>query len=108
MLNFKLVNIFILGAILLPIITIFSYLFIPPDETWSHLIENLLTTYLTNTAFILFWVILFTAIIGVVTAWIITMYNFPGKNIFKWSLVLPISIPTYISAFIYAGLVEDV
>ena len=34
------------------------------------------------------------------------MYQFPGKDIFKWLLVMPIAIPTYVSAYIYAGLVE--
>ena len=56
--------------------------------------------------FITFFVSLFTVIIGVFSAWLVVMYNFPGKHIFKWLLVMPIAIPTYVSAYIYAGLFE--
>ena len=82
---------------MLPILTIFSYLFVPSTDIWGHLIDNLLLTYLFNTAFIVLWVALFTFLIGVSCAWLITMYNFPGKNIFRWLLVFPIAIPAYVT-----------
>ena len=91
---------------MLPILTVFSYLFTPSTEIWSHLVDNLLLTYLLNTAFIVFWVASLTGLIGVTCAWLVTIYNFPGKDLFKWLLVLPIAIPAYVSAFIYAGLIE--
>ena len=106
MLKTKYIIGFFLILMMLPILTIFSYLFVPSTEIWEHLIENLLNTYLYNTGFLVFWVMFFTFIIGVSCAWLVTMYNFPGKNIFRWLLVFPIAIPTYVSAFIYAGLFE--
>ena len=106
MIKIKYIVSLFLILMMLPILTIFSYLFVPSTEIWSHLIDNLLLTYLFNTAFIVLWVALFTFLIGVSCAWLITMYNFPGKNIFRWLLVFPIAIPAYVSAFIYAGLFE--
>ena len=34
------------------------------------------------------------------------MYEFPGVNIFKWLLILPMAIPTYVNGYIYSGLNE--
>ncbi len=106
MIKTKYITGFFLILMMLPILTIFSYLFIPSTEIWEHLIENLLNIYLFNTAFLIFWVVFLTFVIGVSCAWLVTMYNFPGKNIFRWLLVFPLAIPTYVSAFIYAGLFE--
>tara|TARA_B100001750_G_C15515164_1_gene606540 strand:- start:493 stop:2094 length:1602 start_codon:yes stop_codon:yes gene_type:complete len=106
MIKTKYFVILFLVMIMLPILTVFSYLFTPSTEIWSHLVDNLLLTYLLNTAFIVFWVASLTGLIGVTCAWLVTIYNFPGKDLFKWLLVLPIAIPAYVSAFIYAGLIE--
>ena len=86
--------------------TVMSYIFQPSSELWSHLSENLLLEYLSNTFIILIFVAISTLIIGVSCAWLVTTFNFPGRDIFKWLLVMPIAIPTYVSAYIYAGLFE--
>ena len=48
----------------------------------------------------------FTVIIGTSLAWIVSMYEFPGVNMFKWLLILPMAIPTYVNGYIYSGLNE--
>ena len=102
----KLILLPIVFILITPILTVFSYLFHPSTELWDHLANNLLINYLSNTLIIVFSVAFITLLIGVSSAWLIAMYKFPGKDIFKWLLVMPIAIPTYVSAYIYAGLVE--
>ena len=34
------------------------------------------------------------------------MHQFPGSKIFRWILILPLAIPTYVNAYIYSGLNE--
>tara|TARA_Y100001970_G_scaffold43687_1_gene54462 strand:- start:35 stop:1666 length:1632 start_codon:yes stop_codon:yes gene_type:complete len=97
---------FIISIVLIPILTVFSFLFSPSGSLWVHLTATLIDDYVLNTLFITLFVSLFTTIIGVSSAWLVVMYNFPGKRIFKWLLVMPIAIPAYISAYIYAGLTE--
>ena len=92
--------------VIIPILTVFSYIFVPSSELWGHLSDNLLYDYVVNTLFIVFFVSIFSTIIGVSCAWIIVMYNFKLKNTFKWLLVMPIALPTYISAYIYVGMME--
>jgi iron(III) transport system permease protein len=43
---------------------------------------------------------------GVSTAWIISRYNFTGKKILEWSLLLPAAIPAYIIAYTYTDFFE--
>ena len=49
---------------------------------------------------------LFTLLIGSVTAWLITMYRFPGRKVLQWALVLPLAIPTYIIAYTFVHVFE--
>ena len=97
---------FIILLVVIPIMTVMSYIFRPSTELWGHLSENLLLDYLLNTGLIVISVSILTMIIGVSCAWLVTNFTFPGINIFKWLLVMPIAIPTYVCAYIYAGLFE--
>ena len=45
-------------------------------------------------------------IFGITTSWVVTKYNFPGKNIFEWALLLPAAIPAYIIAYTYTDFFE--
>ena len=92
--------------VVIPIMTVMSFIFQPSTELWGHLTDNLLIHYLLNTGMIVISVALLTIVIGVSCAWLVTNFTFPGINVFKWLLVMPIAIPTYVSAYIYAGLFE--
>ena len=91
---------------LLPILFIFFNLFTPATDVWIHIKTYLLEEYVINSLIIVFFVALFTIIIGTSLAWLVSMYNFPGVDMFKWMLIIPMAIPTYINAFIYSGLNE--
>ena len=45
-------------------------------------------------------------VIGTGTAWLVTMYRFPGRRYFQWLLLLPLAIPTYIIAYTYLELLD--
>ena len=89
---------------LFPILFIFFNLFAPATDVWIHIKTYLLEEYVINSLIIVFFVALFTIIIGTSLAWLVSMYDFPGVNIFKWMLIIPMAIPTYINAYIYSGL----
>ena len=63
-------------------------------DTWPHLIENVLPGALRRTALLLAGVGALTLLIGTGTAWLVTMYRFPGRNLLQWLLLLPLAIPT--------------
>jgi iron(III) transport system permease protein len=49
---------------------------------------------------------LISLIVGTGTAWLVSMYRFPGRRFFQWLLLLPLAIPTYIIAFCYLELFD--
>jgi len=71
---------------------------------WPHLAANVIPQALLDTSLLLLGVGLLCAVIGVATAWLVTQYEFPGRRIFEWLLVLPLAVPTYITAYIYVEL----
>jgi len=47
-----------------------------------------------------------TLIIGVGTAWMVTHYEFTGRSILVWALLLPFAVPAYVIAYVYTDLLE--
>lgn len=98
----------LLGVILvlLPSLSIFANLLTHPSENWLHIKEYLLKDYISNSLILIIFTALFTVIIGVVLAWILSAYDFPLKNFFKWALILPMAIPSNIGAYTYNGMLS--
>lgn len=70
-------------------------------EIWPHLAANVLPTALVQTALLLGGVGVVSAVLGIGTAWLVTQYEFAGRRHFEWLLVLPLALPTYLTAYIY-------
>ena len=85
----------------------------PSDGIWSHLVSTVLPVYVGNTLWLMVGVAVGTIVIGTSTAWLVTMYRFPGRRILSWALLLPLAVPSYILAFVitdqleYAGNVQS-
>lgn len=92
--------------ILLPNLVIAVNFFAPASENWQHIKEYLLVDILSNTAIILFFTAIATTLIGTSLAWLVTAYQFPLRNFFKWGLILPLAVPPFIGAYTYHGIVN--
>jgi len=75
-------------------------------EIWPHLAAYVLPRAIADTALLLAGVAVLTAIIGIGTAWIVTTYQFPGRDALCWLLPLPLAFPTYIVAYIYVDIFD--
>ena len=47
-------------------------------------------------------------VIGVGSAWAVTAWDFPGRKILSWALLLPLAMPTYIVAFAWLDLLHPI
>jgi len=90
----------------LPIATVLFYLLVPAWDVWDHLIDTVLSDYLLNTAGLMIGVASGVAVIGVGTAWLVTMCEIPGRRWMEWLLLLPLSTPAYVVAYAYTGLFD--
>ncbi len=88
----------------LPVVVVMlAPLFVPAPE-WPHVLHNLLPGHLGETLLLLAGTIGIAWLLAVPSAWLIAAHDFPLRNVFRWALVLPLALPTYISAFCYAAL----
>ena len=71
---------------------------------WSRLWSTRIPELLWNTLSLATSVSLTTFVLGVSLAWIMVRYEFPGRRILEWALVLPLAMPTYVLAYVYAHL----
>jgi iron(III) transport system permease protein len=92
--------------IIAPVLAIFYSAFLGDTSLWPHLFSTVLPNYISNTLLLMLGVGILSLIFGVSTAWIVTRYNFPGKYILEWALLLPAAVPTYIIAYTYTDIFE--
>jgi iron(III) transport system permease protein len=92
--------------IVIPNANVVLHLFDKPNDNWYHIKEYLLKDYIINTVIICLFTGLFTMMIGVSLAWLVSAYEFPMRKFFRWGLILPLSIPPYIAAYTYAGMLS--
>jgi iron(III) transport system permease protein len=75
-------------------------------STIHHLWNFVLKGYIASTLWLILGVGIGVFILGVGNAWIVANYQFPGKKIFEWALILPLAIPTYVMAYLFVDMLE--
>lgn len=75
-------------------------------STFSHLWDTVLPEYIVNSAIIAVIVAVLTAAIGIGCAWLVAVFDFPGKKFFEWALILPLAMPAYVVAYAYTDFLQ--
>jgi iron(III) transport system permease protein len=101
-----LIALFIAVLMLLPMVVIIGTTFTGSLEVWRHLSETLLWDYISNSLLLMLGVGTGVLIIGVPSAWLVSVCDFPGRKFFTWALLLPLAMPAYIIAYTYTGLLD--
>ena len=111
--GFRKINIWYVSSLLIslvvaaPILTVFSSFF-ETTGNYSLILKNtFLFDYIYNSLVLLIGVLFLTFIIGVGCAYLVSFYNFPGVNFFKWSLILSFAVPAYIYAYSLTAFFEN-
>src|SRR5699024_1515724 len=90
----------------LPIIFIGVELFSGPGESWRHIVEYLLPDYIWNSVYLIFFCSILVLLFGVSSAWFVSRYEFRFRRQIEWLLILPLTIPSYIVGYAYAGIFD--
>ena len=85
--------------VIIPILTVFASFFQETSNYFVILKESFFLEYIINSLTLLLGVIFFTFIFGVGSAYLVSFYEFPGSNFFKWALILSFAVPSYIYAY---------
>jgi iron(III) transport system permease protein len=89
-----------------PVLLVLAAWFQPAGEHWGHLVSTVLPRYLTNSLVLVAGVGALAGLIGIATAWLVTMCQFPGRWLLSWMLLLPLAMPAYLLAYAYGDMLE--
>ena len=93
--------------VLIPILTVFSSFFEDTSNYYQILKDTFLFEYISNSLILLFFVLIFTFFIGTGTAYLVSFFEFPLSNFFKWALILSFAVPPYIYAYSLTAFFEN-
>ncbi|MGF1603787.1 MAG: ABC transporter permease [Thermosynechococcaceae cyanobacterium] len=89
-----------------PIFVVLASIFTNQSSIWEHLAATVLPQYILNSLALMLGVGAGVLLLGVGTAWLVTMCTFPGSRIFEWALLLPLAAPAYLLAYTYTEVLD--
>jgi iron(III) transport system permease protein len=101
-------SVFIAALVATPLIALLVQALSGSSNSLAHITSTVLPAALLNTAILLSGVGVLVAVIGTGTAWLVTAYEFPGRRILEWALLLPLAVPTYIIAYAYLDILHPI
>lgn len=93
-------------ALLAPVLAVFAAASGDSGGLWAHLFETVLPRYVANTLLLMAGVGGVSLVFGVSTAWVVTRYDFFGRRVLEWMLVLPFAVPAYLIAYVYTDFLD--
>ena len=67
---------------------------------------TVLPEYALTTVLLCVSVAVGVAVVGMATASMVTLFDFPGRRFFEWSLLLPLAMPAYVVAYAYTDFLQ--
>ena len=93
--------------LLCPIIAIFLSAFVIDESgSFSHLVDTVLFTYISNSILVILSVVLLSILFAMPSAWFVACCDFPSRKKLQWALMLPLAMPPYIIAIVYTDLLD--
>ena len=94
------------AIVALPVLSVLILALFPEENIWPHLLDTTLPRYLVTTLQLMAGVAFITLVIGLASAWAVTMCDFPGRKFFEWAMLLPFAVPAYVIAYVYTSLLD--
>jgi iron(III) transport system permease protein len=89
------------AIVAMPILAVVWIAFSGGDDNWRHVMTNVVPRATGRTIELLLLTGLVTAIVGILTAWLVTTFDFPLRRLLSIVLVLPLAIPSYLAAYAF-------
>lgn len=75
----------------------------PRVDVWWDVTGGILPEVLVNTVLVGAGVGTGTLVLGTSLAVLVSFYDFPGRRVLDWALILPLALPAYVLTFVYLG-----
>ncbi|KQW62752.1 MULTISPECIES: iron ABC transporter permease [unclassified Ensifer] len=90
--------------VLMPILAIAWLAISGGGSDWPHLMQNVIPRATIRTLLLIAFTGMTTAVVGIVTAWLVASCEFPLRRFLSAALVLPLAIPAYLAAYAFGEL----
>ncbi len=77
--------------------------FLDSSDAWAQVAPDLLPQALRNSVILAVGVASGTLVLGTSLAVLVCFYEFPGRRVLEWALVLPLAMPGYVLTFVLLG-----
>ncbi len=98
----------VVALVLAPVVSLAFIAAQGSGNLWPHILAFVLPQALRETVILLLGVGVVVITLGASLAWLVTAYDFPGRRVLDWALLLPLATPTYIIAFAYLDLLHPI
>ena len=75
-------------------------------DVLGQMAQTVLPEYAFTSLVLCASVALGVALVGMGTASAVTLFDFPGRRVFEWALLLPLAMPAYVVAYAYTDFLQ--
>ncbi|MBB6179942.1 iron(III) transport system permease protein [Rhizobium flavum] len=94
------------AVVAMPVIAVVWIALQGGDDTWRHVASTVIPRASLRTLQLLGLTGLVCALVGTLTAWLVTSYEFPMRSMLSVMLVLPLAIPSYLAAYAFGEFMD--
>lgn len=88
-------------VVLLPLLAVGVRALAPAEAVWAQVVEHRLGGYAIHSAGLAAGVAVMALTFGIASAWVVSVYDFTGRRMLEWALLLPLAMPGYVAALTY-------
>ena len=97
------------GVLVLPVLALSASWFgfdAVAQDVLLQMAQTVLPEYALTSLFLCLSVAIGVALVGMLTASAVTLFEFPGRRLFEWALLLPLAVPAYVVAYAYTDFLQ--
>ena len=102
----------LVAALMLPVLAVLASWWPTGDSgvqaaaILQEMASTVLPDYVGTTLLLCLMVTVGVALVGLSTAVAVTLFEFPGRRVFEWALLLPLAMPAYVVAYAYTDFLQ--
>jgi iron(III) transport system permease protein len=105
----QLLLILLAGVLVLPVLALAASWFgfdATARDVFGQMAQTVLPEYALTSLLLCVSVAIGVAVVGVLTASAVTLFDFPGRRTLEWALLLPLAMPAYVVAYAYTDFLQ--
>lgn len=104
--SFSVLSLLVAALAVMPVVAVVWIAASGGSDSLQHVLVNVLPRATGRTLLLVVLTALVTSLFGILTAWLVTTFDFPLRRLLSVALVLPLAIPSYIAAYTFSEFLD--